>query len=255
MQFFTSLQKICLIAGTALVIVPSALAHTEQGNQSTPPVVQESDESKALIKKVSRLIGYRFYEDMKGQYGQIDVELDFEEVLKGIQQAQSGGEVGMNDEQLQALQTEFQAYVKAKSEAAFKKAVDKNTREGEAFLKQNATAEGVKVLESGLQYKVVKANPDGAIPKATDRVKIHYTGKFIDGEVFDSSVQAGQPAVFAVGGVVSGMSEALQRMHVGEKWEIYIPGKLGYGMRGSQGAIGPNQVLIFELELLEIVNQ
>lgn len=251
----SSLNCFLLIVFGIAALAHLAQAQDNQGDKGSPPVVQEEDtaENKELLKNASRILGYRFYEDIKQQYSQVDVELDFDEFLKGIQQAKAGEELGLSDEQLRTFQTAFSKYIESKTQAAFRKAVDKNTREGEAFLKQNATAEGVKVLESGLQYKELTNNAEGAIPTKQDRVKVHYTGKFTDGEVFESSREAGQPAMFPVSGVVPGMSEALQRMNVGDKWMIYLPAKLGYGMQGTSGAIGPNQVIIFELELLEIV--
>jgi FKBP-type peptidyl-prolyl cis-trans isomerase FklB len=126
-----------------------------------------------------------------------------------------------------------------------------NTAAGEAFLKTNGAAEGVTTLPSGVQYKVVTTG-NGAIPTAENQVKVHYTGKTIDGKVFDSSVERGEPAVFPVGGLIKGMTEVLQKMKVGDKWVVTIPSQLAYGQNGPP-QIGPNQVLIFELELIEIM--
>jgi FKBP-type peptidyl-prolyl cis-trans isomerase FklB len=122
---------------------------------------------------------------------------------------------------------------------------------GENFLSENSTKEGVIVLPSGLQYKVLN-NGDGSTPKATDRVKVHYTGKLIDGTVFDSSVESGKPYDTGVTQVIKGWTEALQLMQVGDKWELYIPSNLAYDTRGKGPKIGPNTTLIFEVELLEI---
>jgi FKBP-type peptidyl-prolyl cis-trans isomerase FklB len=122
---------------------------------------------------------------------------------------------------------------------------------GEAFLAQNAKKEGVVTTASGLQYKVIKSGT-GESPKLTDRVKVHYHGTLIDGTVFDSSVQRGQPISFPVGGVIPGWVEALQLMKVGDKWQLFIPAKLAYGDQSPSPAIPPNSVLIFEVELLGI---
>lgn len=127
----------------------------------------------------------------------------------------------------------------------------KNKMEGELFLKNNAEKEGVITLESGLQYEVLKEG-DGAIPKATDKVKVHYHGTLINGDVFDSSVQRGEPTSFPVTGVIKGWVEALQLMPVGSKWKLFIPSDLAYGERGAGQKIGPGTVLIFEVELLGI---
>jgi len=123
---------------------------------------------------------------------------------------------------------------------------------GEAFLAANAKKDGVTTTASGLQYKVIKSGT-GASPKASDQVKVHYTGTTIDGKVFDSSVQRGQPAVFGVSQVIPGWTEALQLMKVGDKWQLFIPAKLAYGPQSPSPAIPPNSVLIFEVELLDIV--
>ena len=123
---------------------------------------------------------------------------------------------------------------------------------GKVFLAENGKKEGVQVTESGLQYKVLKAG-DGAIPARTDHVRVHYTGRLIDGTVFDSSVQRGQPAEFPVNGVIAGWIEALTLMPVGSKWELYIPYQLAYGERGAGAAIPPFATLVFEVELLEIL--
>jgi len=122
---------------------------------------------------------------------------------------------------------------------------------GEAFLADNAKKDGVKSAASGLQYKVLKSGT-GDSPKATDTVKVHYQGTLIDGTVFDSSIQRGQPAAFPVNAVIPGWTEALQRMKVGDKWQLFIPARLAYGDRSPAPTIPPNSVLIFEVELLGI---
>ncbi len=129
-----------------------------------------------------------------------------------------------------------------------------NLEKGQAFLEENKGKEGVMTTNTGLQYKIIEEG-DGPSPSADDVVKVHYTGKLIDGEVFDSSIQRGEPVEFPVGGVIPGWTEALQLMKAGSKWELYIPSELAYGERGSGQAIGPNETLIFEVELLEIVDQ
>jgi FKBP-type peptidyl-prolyl cis-trans isomerase FklB len=123
---------------------------------------------------------------------------------------------------------------------------------GEQWMEQNKEKEGVKVLPSGLQYKVLQEG-DGPKPEETDKVRVHYHGTKIDGSVFDSSVDRGEPAEFPVRGVIPGWTEALQLMPVGSKWKIFIPWELGYGERGQGRKIPPYTVLIFEVELLDIV--
>ncbi len=132
-----------------------------------------------------------------------------------------------------------------------KKEAEKAAQAGIDFLKENLTKEGVKSTESGLQYNILKEG-DGKIPAATDTVRVHYTGKLIDGTVFDSSVERGQPAEFPVNGVIRGWVEALQLMPVGSKWRLYIPQELAYGSQGAGASIPPFSTLIFDVELLAI---
>jgi FKBP-type peptidyl-prolyl cis-trans isomerase len=126
-----------------------------------------------------------------------------------------------------------------------------NKEKGDAFLAENKTKEGVMTTESGLQYKVIEEG-SGATPTAEDKVRVHYTGKLLNDEVFDSSIQRGDPVEFQVTGVIPGWTEALQLMKVGAKWELYIPSDLGYGTRGNP-PIGPNETLVFEVQLIDIV--
>jgi len=138
-------------------------------------------------------------------------------------------------------------------QAEGKKEAQTNLEEGNAFLEKNKAREGVVTTESGLQYEILKEG-DGPKPKATDKVKVNYHGTLIDGTVFDSSVDRGEPVTFAVNQVIPGWTEALQLMPVGSKWKLYIPANLAYGERGAGQDIGPNETLIFEVELLGIVN-
>lgn len=125
--------------------------------------------------------------------------------------------------------------------------------EGEAYLVENAKRDNVVVLESGLQYEVITEG-DGEKPTAESTVRTHYHGTFINGDVFDSSYDRGQPAEFPVGGVIKGWTEALQLMPVGSKWRLHVPYSLAYGERGSQGAIPPYAALVFDVELLDIIS-
>jgi FKBP-type peptidyl-prolyl cis-trans isomerase FklB len=127
----------------------------------------------------------------------------------------------------------------------------KNIEEGKNFLQANSTKEGVVTLPSGLQYKILKEG-NGPKPKESDQVTTHYHGTLIDGTVFDSSVQRGQPATFPVNGVIKGWVEALQLMPTGSKWQLYVPSDLAYGTRGASELIGPNTTLIFDVELISI---
>ena len=127
-----------------------------------------------------------------------------------------------------------------------------NLQDGRAFLAEKAAEDGVTVLPSGLMYKVIEGG-DGATPGPADKVTVHYRGTLIDGTVFDSSYDRGQPATFPVNRVIAGWVEALQLMSEGDKWELYIPSELAYGAGGAGGDIGPNCALIFEVELIGII--
>ena len=131
------------------------------------------------------------------------------------------------------------------------KATERNKAEGAAFLMKNAEREGVVTLESGLQYEVIKEGT-GILPKADDKVNVHYHGTLINGDVFDSSVRRGEPISFSVNGVIKGWQEGLQLMPVGSKWKLFIPEDLAYGARGAGAKIGPFAALVFEVELLGI---
>lgn len=130
-------------------------------------------------------------------------------------------------------------------------AAEQKKQQGQAFLEKNKSAEGVKVLDSGLQYIELKAG-DGKQPAATDSVTVHYHGTLIDGTVFDSSVERGEPVTFALARVIPGFRESITHMKTGGKWRVFVPSELGYGESGAGGKIGPNETLIFEIELLGI---
>ncbi len=133
------------------------------------------------------------------------------------------------------------------------KIADENKAESDDFLEENKDKEGVKTTESGLQYKIIKEG-NGPSPEADSRVKVHYHGTFVDGDVFDSSVERGEPAEFVVGQVIKGWQEALQMMKVGGKWQLYIPPQLAYG-DNTRGRMEPNKMLIFEVELIDILEK
>ena len=133
-----------------------------------------------------------------------------------------------------------------------KKAAAANRQAGEAFLAENAKRDGIHITKSGLQYEVLESG-NGAQPTANDRVEVHYTGKLIDGTVFDSSIERGVPAMFGVTQVIPGWVEALQLMREGDSWRLYIPSDLAYGPNGAGGLIGPDATLIFDVQLLRVI--
>ncbi|MDZ7925100.1 MAG: FKBP-type peptidyl-prolyl cis-trans isomerase [Marinagarivorans sp.] len=173
--------------------------------------------------------------------------MDIESVNQGLKDAINKAEFAVARADLDAAFKEISARIQAeRDEKAKGLAV-----EGAAFLAKNATAEGVAVLASGLQYQVLTEGT-GAKPTRSSTVRTHYHGTLIDGTVFDSSVERGEPAEFPVGGVIAGWTEALQLMPVGSKWRLFIPHNLAYGERGAGGSIAPYSALVFDVELLEI---
>lgn len=172
----------------------------------------------------------------------------------GVASVYDGVKPEMTFDEAKRIVNEYFAKLEAEMQAEAAKQGEVNRKNGEAFLTENAKREGIKVTESGLQYEVLESGK-GDSPKASDNVEVHYTGKLIDGTVFDSSVERGVPASFGVTQVIPGWVEALQLMHEGDKWRLYIPSDLAYGPNGAGGVIGPNMTLIFDVELLRVIKK
>ena len=179
-------------------------------------------------------------------------ELNVQDFANGVAAVYDGVQPEMTYEEAKQTVQEFVTKMQEEMEAEAAKAGEANKQIGEAFLSENAKREGIKVTESGLQYEVLTEG-NGATPAASDKVEVHYTGKLIDGTVFDSSVERGVPAMFGVTQVIPGWVEALQLMKEGDKWRLYIPSDLAYGSQGADGIIGPNSTLIFDVELLRVI--
>ena len=180
-----------------------------------------------------------------------EMDIDPDVMARGLNDAFSDKETALTKEEVQSTLIKFrQEFQQKQREIAQRKAQEAAVSE-ETYLAENAKKEGVVSLPSGLQYKVITPG-DGPSPLKTDKVKVHYKGTLIDGTVFDSSYDRGQPTSFNVSGVIKGWTEALLLMQVGSKWELTIPSKLGYGTRGGGGKIPPNSTLLFEVELLGI---
>lgn len=194
------------------------------------------------MEKVSYALGLSLGNNLLGSGV---TALDYAKLAKGIQDVMEQKEPEISYQDAQAVINEFfQALQSKVSEAA--------QSQGIAFLAENAKRAEVVTLASGLQYEVIAAGT-GATPKASDSVKVHYHGMLIDGSVFDSSVNRGEPTIFGVTQVISGWVEALQLMPVGSKWRLFIPSELAYGAQGAGQAIAPHSTLVFEVELLDIV--
>jgi FKBP-type peptidyl-prolyl cis-trans isomerase FklB len=214
---------------------------------TTPVVAAEKQELKTQKDKLSYVVGLDMGNSLKKSM--IDVNPDI--VAQGIKDALSGEKPLMTEQEVKETIVALQKDLQAKQQEQTKALAEKNKKEGEAFLAENKKKQGVITMPSGLQYKILTVGK-GKSPKATDTVTVHYRGTLIDGTEFDSSHKRGQPATFAVNGVIPGWTEALQLMKEGSKWQMFIPSNLAYGERGAGGAIGPNAVLIFEVELISI---
>ncbi|MBI4661185.1 MAG: FKBP-type peptidyl-prolyl cis-trans isomerase [Verrucomicrobia bacterium] len=194
-------------------------------------------------------VGYSVGVSIGNSWKRQDMEFNPDFVLKGIKDALSGGKLLLTDQEMQDVLNAYRTEHRVKQEEKRKQLGEKNKVEGAKFLAENKTKPGVTTLPSGLQYKVLTAG-NGPTPGTNDTVSVNYRGTLIDGKEFDSSYNRGQPASFGVNGVIKGWTEALQRMKVGSKWQLFIPSDLAYGERGYGPQIAPNATLIFDIELL-----
>lgn len=193
------------------------------------------------IDSVSYSLGVNIGENIKTQFPDIDLK-NFELAIKDVLDEKKEPKISTVDAQ-KVIQNYFQ-----KKQA---KASESVIEEGKKFLEENSKKDGIITLESGLQYQVIKS-AEGPKPTINDQVTTHYHGTLLDGTVFDSSIERGQPATFPVSGVIKGWTEALQLMTVGSKWKLFVPYDLAYGERGAGPKIGPYTTLIFEVELISI---
>jgi FKBP-type peptidyl-prolyl cis-trans isomerase len=184
----------------------------------------------------------------------LDFTLDLDILISGLSAAFQKKPGLMSDSEMGMVLNSLQQQIQERATAEQTAKAEEKLEKGKEFLATNAKEEGVTTLESGLQYKVLKKG-EGPTPSAEDTVKVHYRGTSIDGVEFDSSYKTGNPVEFPVGGVIAGWIEILQLMHVGDKLSVAIPPELAYGETGAPPVIEPNSVLLFELELLEIVKK
>lgn len=244
-------QAVKTVKGVATVKLDSAdpnLASTDTPFGLVAPLdVNAAKPNAALLKTEQEKVSYIIGTQIAGNLKKAEIDVNLESLMMGLKDALEGTKLAMSQPEMTKIYTAFQQQLRAKQAAKQAAEAAKNL----AYLEANKAKEGVKVLPSGLQYKVVKEGT-GNTPTADDKVKTHYRGTLIDGSEFDSSYKRNQPAEFPVKGVIKGWTEALQLMKEGGKWELYIPANLAYGQRGRPG-IPANSTLIFEIELLEIV--
>ena len=245
-----------IVALIALVTLVLIACQPQTASQKTE-ITKESLKTK--IDKVAYALGLQ----MGKQFKKDSLAINKDIYLKAISDGMSGDEKSylMNETELREVMTTFQNEMRTKMMAQRKADMEKkkaqapiNKKAGEEFLAQNKTKPGIKTTKSGLQYKVITEGK-GKKPQLTDVVKVHYKGTTIKGKEFDSSYKRGQPTQFPLNGVIKGWTEGLQLMTVGSKYQLFIPSNLAYAERGAGVDIGPNETLIFEVELLEIVEK
>jgi FKBP-type peptidyl-prolyl cis-trans isomerase FklB len=209
-----------------------------------------ADEVPALEtqqEKESYSIGYQIGLTMKKD----GVDVDFEKLSQGLNDAVDGKEPLLSNEEMRSLILALKEKARDEQMRKIQESIVQNAEESVKFLEENGKKKGVKTTESGLQYRILQEG-DGNSPGPEDFVTVHYRGTLIDGTEFDSSYSRGEPQTLQTDGVIKGWTEALQMMQVGSKWEIFVPPLLGYGRGGQGGVIPPNSVLVFEIELLSV---
>jgi FKBP-type peptidyl-prolyl cis-trans isomerase FklB len=245
-------------AGAAASSVKPVGAPTNVFAASTNTYVPNAPLSKPganeVLKNDEDKLSYSFGLNMGSNIKAQSIDVNAESIYRGIKDGLEGKDPLMTPQEIQQVQDHFRKELMAKREAKAAEMREKNKAEGEKFLAENAKKEGVKTLAGGVQYKVIKEGT-GPKPKPTDRVKVQYRGKLINGTEFDSSYKRGpEPATFGVNQVIKGWTEALTNMPVGSHWELYIPSDLAYGPTGSGRQIEPNSTLIFDVDLVDIAH-
>jgi len=205
-----------------------------------------ANEPSTDLEKLSYSLGIILGERIQNDFGDLDPNF----VLEGLKDSKDPNSWKLDRPAINQAVQDAQTRIRAQQEQQVEAMAEANLKSGEAFLAENAKKDGVTVTASGLQYRVITEGA-GEAPKATDTVKVHYEGRLISGDVFDSSIARGEPVSFPLNGVIPGWSEGVQLMKVGSKFEFTIPSALAYGPSGT-GPIPPNSVLVFDVELLEI---
>lgn len=230
----------------------SAVALTACNEEASTPDTEQA--AAASLETTGERLSYGIALGLGQRMAADNVPLDVNAFTAGLRDGLEGNEPRLSQEEIQAEMQAYQQKVQAEAQAARDEAAKANEQASAEFLAENATREGVVTTESGLQYEVIEAG-EGDTPEADDTVDVHYRGTLVDGTEFDSSYQRGESVQFGVGQVIAGWTEALQLMPVGSKWKLYIPSDLAYGAGGAGNLIGPNAALVFEVELLDIVEE
>jgi len=246
-------HSLSLIAALSLLLASNSASWAQGG---VPPQGQPGQapggaaagrplDDATYQQQISYMLGQNVGRDLR--QNEIDCHLD--SFMAGVADALRGAPPKWSDAEMQSCRARFEQEMRQKMMGRMQAAAGKNQKEADAFLAKNAQVQGVQTTPTGLQYKVLKQG-NGPTPAATDTVRCHYRGTLLDGTEFDSSYD-GDPAEFAVNEVIPGWTEALQKMKVGDKWQLFVPADLAYGVEGRPG-IEPNSLLVFEVELLGI---
>ena len=238
------MKKLFFVALVASMLTPGIL---HVANVSGDTTTKQANTAGTNMTEVSYCIGISFGKSMRGQ--QIDIDLPA--FADGIKAGIEGTESKYTEAEMREVMMKFQTRMIEKQVQAQKKAADAASQKEKKFFDQNKNKDGISSTDSGLQYRIIKSG-EGPKPTASDSVTVHYRGTLTDGTVFDSSYERGEPVTFKVDRVIAGWTEALQLMHEGDKWELYIPSTLAYGSHGAGGRIGPNETLVFEVELIKV---
>jgi FKBP-type peptidyl-prolyl cis-trans isomerase FklB len=235
----------------ALVAILTVCVIGCQGEKK--PAAPQSD-----LERLSYSLGVDIGRNIERTLQQREIQVDPQQFMEGLSAVILEEGMLLSDTEVKEVLDAFQKSQQELQEARAQEERDKkaavgeqNMKAGEAFLEKNKSADGVRVLPSGVQYRVVRAG-DGARPTVKDKVKVHYRGRLIDGKEFDSSYSRGEPVVLELNRVIKGWQEVMPMMQVGSKWEVFIPADMGYGARGAGTDIGPNATLIFDIELMSI---
>jgi FKBP-type peptidyl-prolyl cis-trans isomerase len=212
----------------------------------------DKPEAKAPeLNTFEQKISYVFGREIGQSFQEAPTKVDLDAFMRGIKDAMNKTPSLISTEEEEKAKTEFSAKMQEEQAKRMAAVAEKNQKDEEGFLAKNKSEPGVVTTASGLQYQVIQEGTGDTL-KETDRVKVHYRGTLIDGTEFDSSYSRNEPAEFEVGGVIPGWTEGLQLMKVGGKYRLWVPSKLAYGARGAGRVIGPNTMLIFEVEPLEV---
>jgi FKBP-type peptidyl-prolyl cis-trans isomerase FklB len=211
-------------------------------------------QSQVTLKDQKDKISYSIGVNLGSSFKQQGIDVNTDTLIAGFKDALAGGKTVLTQDEIQKTLMAFQQELMSKQAEQGKLLAEQNQKAGDAFLSANKKKAGVQTTASGLQYKVITEGK-GKKPLAQNTVRVHYKGTLIDGTEFDSSYKRGEPAEFPLSRVIPGWTEAIQLMPVGSKWQLYIPPNLAYGEEGQGPTIGPNSTLIFDVELLAVVDR